>query len=126
MNGFLMIRTGTQYRRIWPEDLVEKNEVSREWMKKRLLESFEGKTVVITHNAPLVSCLINKEGMGHLDAAYANDWLAFLDSKVDLWIFGHAHDAVDSEVKGTRLISNSKGYPQQETGFKEGLLVEIG
>jgi len=32
---------------------------------------------------------------------------------------------VDLKFKGARVISNPKGYPKEETGFTENLMVEI-
>jgi hypothetical protein len=45
--------------------------------------------------------------------------------RVPLWIHGHTHYCVDYEVAGTRVVSNQRGYPDQETGFDPALVVDI-
>ncbi len=62
--------------------------------------------------------------MGHLSAAYANDWPALV-AKADAWIFGHTHDSVDAEFYGCRLISNPRGYPDEETGFNPSFVIDL-
>jgi len=61
---------------------------------------------------------------GHLSAAYTNRWNSLL-AKVDVWIFGHTHRAIDIELGGSRLISNPRGYPQEFTGFISDFTMEI-
>ncbi|WP_053191446.1 MULTISPECIES: metallophosphoesterase [Pseudomonas] len=125
MNDFRAIRAGTNFRRLRPDDLVSRNKIAHKWLSQELAKQFDGKTVVVTHHAPLMSCLDVDEQGTHLDAAYANDWSPLFDNEIDLWIFGHTHHAVDLKFKGARVISNPKGYPREETGFTESLLLEI-
>jgi hypothetical protein len=45
---------------------------------------------------------------------------------VALWIFGHTHRAADLNVRGTRVISNPRGYPHEPVpGFDPGYVVEL-
>lgn len=48
-----------------------------------------------------------------------------MDFKIDLWIFGHTHEAVDEVVNGVRFVSNPRGYPTEETGFRPDLVVSV-
>ena len=67
---------------------------------------------------------IGGEHQDHLSAAYSNNWPELV-SKADVWIFGHTHEAVDDEFYGCHVISNPRGYPDEETGFRPGLILEV-
>ncbi|MNW15034.1 hypothetical protein D3C71_2134120 [compost metagenome] len=60
----------------------------------------------------------------NLIAAYANDWPELLD-KADLWVYGHTHVSADFLKNGCRVVSNPRGYPNQQTGFNPDFLIEI-
>ncbi|MNG26716.1 hypothetical protein D3C84_1117400 [compost metagenome] len=60
----------------------------------------------------------------HLEAAYANDWTELV-GQADVWVYGHTHAAADFMENGCRLISNPRGYPGEQTGFRADLVVEI-
>lgn len=126
MNDFRQIRT-ENYRRIRPADLVEESVKTRDWLRARLAEPFDGHTVVITHHAPTLRSLHdNPHAGGHLDAAYANRLEDLMGGdKVALWVHGHSHTAVDYDVMGTRVVCNPKGYPGEETGFNPGLVLTL-
>ncbi|WP_219064451.1 metallophosphoesterase [Pseudomonas sp. UMAB-08] len=123
MNDFRVIRADASYRRLRPDDVSSRNKAAYEWLSQELEKPFDGKTVVITHHAPTPSVAGDKTD-GHLNAAYSNHWPNLIE-KVDMWVFGHTHRAVDIELTGCRLISNPRGYPGEETGFQAGFEVQI-
>lgn len=123
MNDFRVIRTGEEYRRLRPSDLISRNHASFAWLAKELDEPFDGKTVVVTHHAPIPEVMGDKHE-GHLIAAYSNRWYELLD-KADLWIFGHTHRAVDITLDGCRVVSNPRGYPGERTGFDHGFVIDL-
>lgn len=125
MNDYRMIRMEPGYRKLRPADTQAIADASKAWLLEQVSTSFHGKTVVVTHTCPLVQLLPEDRDRDHLDAAYTNDWLEFLNYKIDLWIFGHTHTAVDRSINGVRFISNPKGYPNEETGFQPDLTVTI-
>src|SRR3990167_1772680 len=74
MNDFRQIRT-EGYRRIRPADLVAQSVQTKDWLRMKLSQSFDGPTVVITHPAPTLRSLQGSPHADtHLDAAYANRW----------------------------------------------------
>ena len=128
MSDFRKIRAGGNYRKLTPLDLLERNRYTRQWLAQKLAEPFAGQTVVITHHAPsLRSIYPNADQQPKfIDAAYANAWEDLMDGeRVQLWVHGHTHLAVDYEINGTRVVSNPRGYPDDTTGFKPDCLLEI-
>jgi predicted phosphodiesterase len=123
MNDFRVIRADANFRRLRPDDLVKRNHAARAWLAQELDKPFEGKTVVITHHAPAPIVAGDKHD-DHLLAAYSNSWPELIE-KADAWIFGHTHRAVDVELAGCRVVSNPRGYPDEETGFRADLEMEI-
>lgn len=120
MNDYKRIRAGKSYRKLHPSDVIQRNRVAYDWLAAELEKRFDGKTVVITHHAPLASLV----GEDHLSAAYANEWPELV-SKADVWIFGHTHEAVDAVFFGCRVLSNPRGYPGEETGFSPAFAIDL-
>jgi len=126
LNDFNYIRTDN-YRKIHPSDLVQINAQAKSWLRSKIEERYDGKTVVITHHAPLLKSLEDTPyESSHLDSAFANEWPDLMGGeKVALWIHGHSHTAVDYDAYGTRVISNPRGYPGEDTRFNPGLIIEL-
>jgi hypothetical protein len=46
--------------------------------------------------------------------------------RVAVWIHGHTHRRVDVTARGTRVVSNPRGYPHEPVeGFNSGLGLEL-
>jgi predicted phosphodiesterase len=123
MNDFAVIRADEGYRRLYPDDLITKSKAAFAWLTRELEKPFDGQTVVVTHHAPVLDYVGDKLPE-NLIAAYANDWPELL-AKADLWVYGHTHVAADFLKHGCRVISNPRGYPNQQTGFNPDFLIEI-
>jgi predicted phosphodiesterase len=123
MNDFRLIRADISYRRLRPVDLIAKSKTACNWLAQELGKPFDGKTVVITHHAPVADYL-SEEHAGHMAAAYANDWSDLLGG-ADLWIYGHTHVAANFNKNGCHLVSNPRGYPGEHTGFVPDLIIEL-
>ena len=123
MNDFAVIRADEGYRRLYPDDLITKSKAAFAWLTRELEKPFDGQTVVVTHHAPVLDYVGDKLPE-NLIAAYANDWPELL-AKADLWVYGHTHVSADFLKNGCRVISNPRGYPNQQTGFDPDFLIEI-
>lgn len=42
------------------------------------------------------------------------------DSRIDAWIYGHSHTNIDTEIGGTRIISNQMGYVFEDEHLMNG------
>ena len=126
LNDFKQIRTA-DFRRIRPADLISESAKTRDWLRAKLADPFDGPTVVITHHAPSMRSLEdNPHAGGHLDAAFANRWEDLMGGdQVALWVHGHSHTAVDYDVAGTRVVCNPRGYPGEDTDFKPNLVLVV-
>lgn len=125
MKDFKKIRTAS-YSRTRPLDFMRENQLTVDWLKSKLTEPFEGKTVVMTHHAPLMELIEDHPESGtHIDACYANRWNELMGSGVDIWFSGHTHLAMDVVIDGTRNISNQRGYPGEVIGFRPDLRISL-
>ncbi|EOD9097790.1 metallophosphoesterase [Pseudomonas aeruginosa] len=125
MNDFRTISVGDQFRRLRPDDLIARNRATKAWLEEQLSRPFQGKRVVVSHHAPLMQFVTDQGANPHLRAAYGNDWDSLMCFDIDLWIFGHTHKAIDEYVNGIRFISNPRGYPSEQTGFRPELVVNV-
>ena len=116
-----------RYRTLTPEDSRLIHSKSREWLQQTLEKPFSGKTVVITHHGPSPAC---QHPDFPVDEVSANFWsnLEPLVEKSDLWVFGHTHTSLDTQINGTRLVTNQRGYSHPGGlvhGFDGGFCIEL-
>ncbi|MDQ3200632.1 MAG: metallophosphoesterase family protein [Pseudomonadota bacterium] len=123
MNDFSVICIADSFRKLRPCDLVNRNHATHDWLAHELDKPFDGKTVVVTHHAPVPEVVGDKHE-GHLIAAYTNSWHALLE-KADLWVFGHTHRAIDVKLGRCRVVSNPRGYPNEDIGFDPNLMIDL-
>jgi predicted phosphodiesterase len=111
-----------------PAHSIDLHQKSLAWLKAKLDEPFDGKTVVITHHLPSMQSVVDRFKNDLLSACFASE-VSYLFGKMDIWIHGHTHDNLDYEANGTRVICNPRGYvTSQRTEnyeFIPGLVVEV-
>lgn len=119
---------GRPLARFSPAQSIKLHEKSLEWLKTKLDEPFDGKTVVVTHHLPSAQSVVERFKNDLLSACFASE-LDYLFGKMDMWIHGHTHDNLDYEVNGTRVICNPRGYVtyrgSENFNFNPKLVVEI-
>lgn len=127
LNDFRVIREGS-VERFTPARSIELHKRSLMWLRSKLDEPFDGKTIVVTHHLPSKQSVVDRFKDVLLSACFASN-LDCLFGKMDLWVHGHTHDSLDYEVSGTRVICNPRGYVtysrQENLNFKPGLAIEI-
>lgn len=104
--------------RFSPQHARRFNKDARAWIKKELGRGNPNRPhVVISHHAPSPQCQHPRYGMAPLSAAFVSD-AEDLVERVDLWLYGHTHACFDEEIRGTRVVSNQRGYRYEKTyGF---------
>ena len=64
-----------------------------------------------------------------LNTAFAVDLHDYIaDSRIDVWIYGHSHTNIDTEINRTKVIYNQLGYVQRgehEYGFDGRKFIEL-
>jgi predicted phosphodiesterase len=114
-------------RTLAASDTREAHVASRRWLEERLAEPFDGPTVVVTHHAPLVRSRPSSALWRALAGAFVSDLTDLMGGeRVALWIFGHTHRWADVDVRGTRVVSNPRGYPHEPVPeFDPEFVVEL-
>jgi hypothetical protein len=127
VNDYGQIAFGPDRRLLAAHDTRTLHLSSRDWLAARLALPHDGPTVVITHHAPLIRTRPSLPALRALAGAFASDMTELMGGeRVTLWIFGHTHRAADLELRGTRLVSNPRGYPHLPVqGFDPSLVVEL-
>ncbi len=112
MHDYQYIRMENErYRRIHPIDVARVHADHRDWLDARLSETFEGRTSVVTHHAPLGACLQEEHG---ISSAYASDLSQMIDTyQPDQWLYGHTHHPCVLQRGRTEIRCVSIGYPHE-------------
>lgn len=103
-----------------PEDTIKINKKMRAYIESVLDTPFAGRTVVVTHHAPLEIC-IHPDYNHHstdkaLNFAYRNTGLEswFEEKEFVAWLHGHIHHRQEHVVHGKKVIANPRGYAGHE------------
>lgn len=112
MNDYRIIRTAN-YRKLRPSDTT-----SMYFRDKRfILENAQKGNIVVTHHAP-TSYSVDPRYIGDpLNCAYFTDMHEIVDLPELLWIHGHTHNRVDYVAGKVRVVSNPKGYGNENPNF---------
>jgi predicted phosphodiesterase len=128
VNDYEQISFGPGGRALAARDTLKCHQVSRRWLETMLARPYDGKTVIITHHAPLIRRVPPLPELRALAGAFASDVTDLMGGdRVAMWIYGHTHRVADLTLRGTRVLSNPYGYPHQPVeGFDPGFVVELG
>jgi Icc-related predicted phosphoesterase len=115
-----------RYEAFTPLKALDLHERSREWLRRKLAEPFDGQTVVVTHHAPHPLSVNPRWKGSSLNPAFASDLSELIDLyRPALWVHGHMHDSADYPAGETRVICNPKGYHNENPRFEPALVVEV-
>lgn len=110
MNDYHRIRLESRsYQKMRASDTARFHTEQRNWIRSKLAEPFDGKTVVITHMAPSMRSVPDEYVADIVSTAYASN-LDELVQSADVWIHGHMHTSSDYEIGQCRVICNPRGY----------------
>ena len=127
VNDYEHIAFGPTGRSLAPRDTRMLHISSRRWLASRLAEPHDGPTVVVTHHAPLIRGRPPSATLRAVAGAFASDVTELMGAdRVALWIFGHTHRLANLEMRGTRVVSNPRGYPHQPVdGFDPRCVIDL-
>ena len=120
--------TRTGYGRWLARDAGALHAEHRGAIEAELARPHAGPTVVVTHHAPHAGSLSTGQWEEEIDASYASDLGAIMEGQTApaLWLHGHTHLAVDYRVGSTRVVSNPRGYGDENArSFDPALVLEI-
>ena len=113
-------------RTLRPQDTLRLHAISRRWLERRLAAPHAGPTVVVTHHGPLPPPRLPDSALWRdVMGAFVSDLRPLMDAgRAALWIHGHTHRRIDAVVRGTRVVSNPRGYPHEPVaGFEPRLVL---
>jgi 3',5'-cyclic AMP phosphodiesterase CpdA len=127
VNDYEHIVFGPTGRTLAPRDTRMLHLSSRRWLNARLAQPHDGATVIVTHHAPLIRTRPPGAQLRALAGAFASDLSELMGAeRVALWIYGHTHRAADLELRGTRILSNPRGYPHEPVdGFDPACMIDL-
>ena len=127
MNDFYQIRYGGKV--FLPGHFNDEHEKCLAFIKKSVAESDAKNIVVVTHHLPTMAVVAPHHKKSPLNTAFAVDLHDYIaDSRIDVWIYGHSHTNIDTEINGTKVVCNQLGYVQRgehEYGFDGRKFIEV-
>jgi hypothetical protein len=127
MSDFYQIRYGE--KPFMPGHYNDEHKKCLDFIKKSVEESDAKHIVVVTHHLPTMAVVAPHHKRSPLNSAFANELDNFIaDSRIDVWIYGHSHTNIDTEICGTRIVCNQLGYVQRgehEYGFDGRKFIEV-
>ncbi|MDI4237767.1 metallophosphoesterase [Bradyrhizobium sp. Arg237L] len=114
------------WRRFRPQEARMLHLQSRAYIEAELAKAFDGATIVLTHTAPILEAVEPRHRDRMVAAAYASNLAGAIDQlRPDFWISGHTHFSMDLRRGRTRLISNPRGYPDENIRFDPRMVIEV-
>jgi hypothetical protein len=128
LNDHTRIRLGEDW--LSPGDALEIHIATKAWLEKELLGRRSGTDlrIVMSHHGPIPDAIPPKYRGHDLSAAFATDLRSEIEAwKPDLWVWGHTHHSIETQVGATRMVSAQRGYVGVEPDAESFLpvIVEI-
>jgi len=124
----ILISGNSSARKIRFADFIRFNTESLAFLKKELSRPYNGKTVLLSHHAPLPESVPEKFKNHLLSAAFASDLRELIKQyRPQVWIHGHTHYNVDYVYDKTRIVSNQRGYHPFELAenFRTSFILDL-
>lgn len=110
------------------KEIFDRHRESRAFIDQELGEAFSGRTIVLTHHAPLMQSF-DPNFFGQItNAAFASDLSDLIKRRrPSVWVHGHIHRFRDYMYDKTRVICNPVGYqPERDySGFRPNFVVDL-
>jgi predicted phosphodiesterase len=113
MNDYKVIRIGSNYRKMNPDDTLGFHKKSKLFLQQKLEHFRDTKTWVLTHHGPSYQSVHPKyRSAGIANGAYVSDLddLILNNPQVKYWSHGHTHESLDYKIGDCRVVCNPRGY----------------
>ncbi|MGO7586648.1 metallophosphoesterase [Rhizobium ruizarguesonis] len=110
------------------QEVYHRHKESRAYLDQELAKPTSGKTIVVSHHAPLKESFDHRFHGQVTNACFASDLSSLITlRRPSFWIHGHIHRARDYAFASTRVICNPRGYSQERdvNGFQPGLVIDL-
>jgi predicted phosphodiesterase len=116
-------------RSLTPADTLVLHEAERAWLETKLRESFDGKTVVVTHHASAAGSIAPRWSGDWLTPSFVSDLPEPFFEVPSLWVHGHTHSSFDYRRGNCRIVCNPRGYRLRDgtfenAAFDPGLVID--
>lgn len=127
MNDYKKIRRYPSYSKLRSIDVFGIHTESVRWLKDSLQKSETEINIVVTHHAPSIQSIPEKDKTDPVSSAYASNLEdLILAYQPNLWIHGHIHQPAKYKIGKTQVISNPHGYiGEAYMGFEKELILEL-
>lgn len=101
---------------------------SKKFFEESLKKYQDKKVICVSHNMPSHECISEEYKNSSINACFANHWDdIILKYKPSLWVCGHTHDKVDTEIGETSIIGNPYGYYLHQTNpdFNDNFIINL-
>ena len=106
-----------------PEVMNRLNKNGRKSIINALSKSKSDKTVVVSHYLPSYECVSERFVGSFVNGAFASEQSNVMDAyNPNVWLFGHTHDQVDTQIFNTRCIAEPCGLGRREY---HGKIIEV-
>jgi len=123
LNDFRKIKASkVPYKRFTPETYRDWHRRDVKWIDE-FISNCNKNVVVLTHHGPCPQMSGKYEG-NDLCSGFVSDLRHLFKPPVIAWASGHVHSNVDVEINGIRSVSNAYGYPGEDSGYKEDVVIE--
>ena len=113
MNDYKVIRIGSNYRKMNPDDTLGFHKKSKLFLQQKLEQFKDTKTWVLTHHAPSYQSVHPKyRSSGIANGAYVSDLddLILNNPQIKYFSHGHTHESMDYVIGDCRVVCNPRGY----------------
>jgi len=113
MNDYKVIRIGSNYRKMNPDDTLGFHKKSKQFLLDTLPMFENQKVWVLSHHAPSYQSVHPKyRSSGIANGAYVSNLedLILNNPQVKYWSHGHTHESFDYRIGDCRVICNPRGY----------------
>ena len=112
LNDYKVIRIGSNYRKLNPDDTLGFHKKSKQFLLDTLPMFENQKVWVLSHHAPSYQSISTKYRMETTNGAYAShlDDLILNNTQIKYFSHGHTHESFRYHIGGCEIICNPRGY----------------